>query len=227
MSDQVESDDNAEQAKRRQIPGDLVYTTTPGVLRTALNAIIRAEQPERFSLDFLNTVLGVKGGSGNQQLPVLKRLGFLRPDGAPTEIYSKFRSDGARGSAAYDALKTGYNSLFQRNTHVYRATAEEVRDLIVQITGLKRDDAIVGNISSTFEVVRSFIPQNFVGGALIKAHSGEEEEESPRKEPAQAPAAPGIGLAYNINIVLPPSNSIETYNLIFRSLRENILDWQK
>lgn len=62
---------------RRRIPGNLPYTTSSGVLKTALDKIPDAEKPEVFSTDFLATVLGVRGGPARPIPPILKSTGLL------------------------------------------------------------------------------------------------------------------------------------------------------
>jgi hypothetical protein len=48
---------------RKVIKGNLPYTPSPGVLKKALDGIITASQPERFTSNFMDTVLRVSGGS--------------------------------------------------------------------------------------------------------------------------------------------------------------------
>ena len=76
-------DEKKEKPKRtrRVIKGNLTYSTTPGKTRDVLNAIIPAERPDKFSQNFLNDTLHQTGGSANQQIGVLKSLGFLDSGG--------------------------------------------------------------------------------------------------------------------------------------------------
>jgi hypothetical protein len=43
-----------EPKKTREIPGNLPYTTSFGVLKKALDGIINAERPDKFSGDFMD-----------------------------------------------------------------------------------------------------------------------------------------------------------------------------
>lgn len=212
--------------QRREIPGNLAYTTTPGSLKSVLDALIKAEVPEKVTQDFVSTVLGLKGGSAAQQIPVLKRLGLVSAEGKPTERYSRFRSDTNRSAAALEALRAGYQTIFQKNTFAHKLSEGELRDLVAEITGLKKTDPIVGYICGNFDRVRSYITDKNVkldqeGGETLQQHI--EQPQSHTSSGLQN----SLGLNYVINIVLPHSNSIETYNLIFRSLRENIIDWSR
>lgn len=212
-------------AQRREIPGNLVYTSTPGSLKSVLDAIIKAEVPEKVTQDFISTVLGLRGGSAAQQLPVLKRLGLVSAEGTPTDRYRRFRSDTNRSQAALEALRAGYASIFQKNTYAHKLGDAELRDLVAEITGLKKADPVVGYICGNFERLRSFITDKTVGGeTTISPEASAGMVEAPSISSGQS-SLPPLGLNYVINLVLPHSNSIETYNLIFRSLRENIIDW--
>jgi Family of unknown function (DUF5343) len=213
-------DGSKTKAARKVIKGNLPYTQAPGVFKKTLEGIITAGQPERFTSNFMDTVLGVSGGSSRYVPPLLKKMGFLTSDGAPTELYTSFRTEGSRSSAAYTGLKNAFAELFQRNEFIHKANEAEVRDNIVAITGLTKSDVYVNYIWSTFKALRDFI-------------SGDPATQ-PKPEPAttvsQTPSpaivaggSTRIGLVNNINIVLPESTNINVYNLIFQSLRANLL----
>ncbi len=216
-------------AQRREIPGNLLYTTTPGSLKSVLDAVLKAEVPDRFSKDFIAQVLGIKGGSAAQQISVLKRMGLVGTDGTPTERYSRFRSDMDRSGAALESLRSAYQAVFQKNEFAHKLSDTELKDVVAQITGLKKTDPIVAYMVNTFEKIRSFITDRNVS---LAADDHKATNANPPPENHNVPAGNHngtsiSGLNYVINITLPQSNSIDTYNMIFRSLRENILDWQR
>ena len=70
----------------------LPYLSTPGSLNRALEKIREASTPEKVTQDFVQTVLGIKGGSGTAIIPFLKKIGMVASDGTPTELYKQFRS---------------------------------------------------------------------------------------------------------------------------------------
>lgn len=95
----------------------LPYMATPGTISKVLDKIIEAKTPERFTIDFLGTKLGFKGGSSRPIIPLLKRIGFLTEDGTPTEVYRRFRTESSRGAAMAEALRIGYREAFERNEY--------------------------------------------------------------------------------------------------------------
>jgi hypothetical protein len=209
--------------KKREIKGGLPYSTAPGAFKKALDGIIVAERPDRFSNDFMVTVLKVSGGSARPVPPMLKKMAFITSDGTPTDLYSKFKSDSARGQAALDGLKNAYAEMFRRNDFIHRADEATVKDLIVEITGLKKSDGIVRMMSQTFEAIRSFADKASSpssDGTVVGVSNDEGKEGRPKH---RQNAAGGLGLSYHINIILPETENIAVFNAIFRSLRENIL----
>ena len=66
------------------------YMTAPGTLTRALQQIKTAAVPDRFTHDFMENTLTLKGGSARPVIPFLKRTGFLAGDGSPQNCTSGF-----------------------------------------------------------------------------------------------------------------------------------------
>jgi len=213
----------------RRIPGGLTYLTAPGTLKSVLDKIVSASQPDKFTQDYLATVIGLSGGSARAVLPILKRVGFLQSDGTPTALYAKFRTESGRPEAAYGALRTGFAEIFRRNEHAYAATDSKLTDLIVEITGLTRDDPTLRAIRGTYRVFTGYLPSGFVATDVGREKPADDQEDVPElasvggTERRERVGSAPYGLSYQINIVLPESKDVEVYNLIFKSLRDNLL----
>ena len=211
--------------KRRSIPGDFSYTPTYGKLRLALENIIKAERPEVFNKDFVATYLGVSGGSATPIPPILRRMGFLGADNRPTELYAKFQNDTQRPAAALDGLKRAFSELFKKNTYAHSLTEDEIKNILVEITGLKKNDSIISQIYGTFDALRHYVPKNFTGASDSGGAPASDAGLSGSGEPdAKAiSSAGGFGLSYHINIVLPETKDVAVFNAIFQSLKQNLL----
>jgi Family of unknown function (DUF5343) len=142
----------------RKIPGNLPYLTASGTLKKALDRLSEASRPDRFSYDFLENILKLKGGSARATIPILKRTGFLSSDASPTELYARFRTDGGRGAAALQALRIGFPEIFRRSEYAHLVDDAKLRDIIVEITGLKGSDTVAQAIKATFNVFKAYIP---------------------------------------------------------------------
>jgi Family of unknown function (DUF5343) len=127
-----------------------------GSIPKILAKIIESQQPERFTQDFLATKLGFGSGSARAVIPLLKRLGFLSSDGVPTPLYSRFRNPEGRGAAMAQAMRTGYSQIFERNEYAQDLPKDKLKNLLVEITGLKSNDATVACVVGTFESLKSY-----------------------------------------------------------------------
>jgi hypothetical protein len=212
---------------RREIPGNLPYMSAPGSLKRVLDKIIEAQRPDKFTVDFLENVLKMTGGSARATIPILKRLGFLSSDGTPTEIYSRFKTDSGRPSAALHALKNGFGEVFKRSEYAHSADDSKLHDIVVEITGLPKSDQVVSAIRGTFKILKGYIPpgvQPVYEAEQARAESPEDiRQEFEEKEVRRNRGGNGINLAYNINIVLPETSDLTVLNAIFRSVKENLL----
>lgn len=218
--------DKSKSEPRRTIPGNFSYTTAAGVLAKVVAKLIVSERPPRFTTDFLGSVLGSTGGSSRPIIPILKKAGFLRSDGVPTEIYAQFQSETKRANAALEALKTGWPELFRRNQYAHRLERKPTEDLFVEITGLKRDDPTFRAIISTYYVFQEYAKD------ATGLEEGSESAESPSsasptspdgRDDDHRPVGLKLGLVNQVSIVLPETTDINVYNAIFRSLKENLL----
>ena len=225
-------------SNRRQPPGmahlnrsannfmadNLPYLATPGTAPRALEKIKAAATPERFTTDFVNTVLGFKGGTGAALSPFFKRLGFVASDGTPTELYKRFRNPSSTKQAAAEAFKTGYRALYERNEYIHKATDEDLKGAIVEVTGREADSQVVSLVFSTIKALKPFCDFDAKGSSPTK-DAGKPDDQSSGKEkvPPHEKGGMGLNLAYSINLHLPASDDIKVFDAIFKSLKENLL----
>lgn len=218
--------DASKPKKAREIPGNLPYLTASGTLKKVLDKLIEAQRPEKFNHDFLENVLKVTGGAARATIPIMKRMGFLTSDGTPTDIYSKFKTDSGRPMAALQALRNGYVEIFKRSEYAYKVSDEKIRDIVVEITGLEKNDAVTRAIKGTYNVVRGFIPPDFEENQTPVDTGSTTENETTEENDLLLNQNNQMGrmhLAYNINIVLPETSDLNVLNAIFKSLKENLL----
>jgi hypothetical protein len=195
-----------------------------GLVPKILDRIIEAQQPERFTQDFLSTKLGFGSGSARAFIPLLKRIGFLSTDGVPTALYAKFRNEDSRGAAMAQALRAGYKEFFERNEYAQDMPKDKLKNLVVEMTGAKPTDSSVASIVGTFENLKKYakwdvIPAAALANENIKVLSPGEISHEVRQPAANG----GLNLSYTINLNLPETSDIEVFNAIFRSLKDNLL----
>lgn len=207
----------------------LPYINAYGNIGKALERIKVAATPDRFSQDFLQNKLGMKGGSSRPLIPLFKRIGFLAPDGSPTNLYKQFRNSDLSGGAMAKALKIGYAPLYEMDEGVHKLDAGKIKNLVVQATGSEASAPSVRSTVKSFEALREYADFD---AAPDEEEQGEEEVGGDEDGDVQLdeggsgdglPLAGGVNLGYTINLHLPATSDVGVYNAIFRSLRENLL----
>ncbi|MBY9066512.1 DUF5343 domain-containing protein [Hyphomonas sp. WL0036] len=208
----------------------LPYVTAPGNIPRALDAIKTAATPPKVTQDFVKTILGIPGGSGDQMTTFLKRIGFANTDGTPTNLYTKFRNTGTSKKAVAAAIRQAYAPLYVRNEYMHELSTDELEGLIVEETGQAADSNVVGLISSAIANLKKYAD-------FSETHTASDQEEAASSAkssndfnislpPAHAsPGHQGIGLnlGYTINLNLPATTDIAVFNAIFKSLKEHLL----
>ena len=205
----------------RASPSDskIPYVFAYGNISKALEKIQEAAAPSRFTQDFLGTKLGLKGGSARPVIPFLKKIGFLGSDGAPTELYVRFRNKAESGAVAATALRKGFAGLFEINEYVHELKDSELKGVVIQATGLAPSSSTVNAIVGSFNALKKFarfdedLPQKTE--TKLKSETPELRAETPTERT--------ISLGYTINLHLPATSDIAVFDAIFKSLREHLI----
>jgi hypothetical protein len=109
----------------------LPYVVQPGSIKKILEKVREAKTPDRFTTDFLDTKLGFRGGNYRQFIPLAKKLNLLNSDGTPTELYKAFRNPTTAKASIAEAMKSGYQELFDRNEYAGNLSKEDLKGLVV------------------------------------------------------------------------------------------------
>lgn len=202
----------------------LPYLASPGSIKTALERIRAAATPDRVTGDFITTKLQIKGGTGAALVPYLKKIGFVASDGAPTELYRRFRNQTIGGTAVADAIRIGYAPLGQVNEYFYELQDQDLSNLILQVTGLDHDNQVAKLIFSTLKTLKSFADFNKSPLEETQAKSDVVQfTHAPVQIGASSDKKIGLNLAYTINLNLPATADQAVFNAIFKSLKEHLL----
>ena len=158
-------------------------------------------------------------------------MGFLRSDGTPTDLYSRYRNPGQRGAAMAEAIKSGFAEVYERNEYAHELPREKFRDLIVEMTGLQKGNSVVSGIVGTFFALKALadfeasiehqVPIQAPRSRSTKAEAQIESAENNLEDIENQEF--GLNLSYTINLNLPETTNIDVFNAIFKSLRENLL----
>ncbi len=138
------------------VADNLPYLPAPGSIKGALEKIRDASVPERVSFDFVSTKLLIKGGTGKAVLALLKKIGMVTQDGIPTDLYKQFRNRNSGGAALATAIKRSYSALASVNEYFYLLKDSDLKNLIIQVSGLDKDNKIIGLMFSTLQNLKAY-----------------------------------------------------------------------
>jgi hypothetical protein len=216
------------------------YVSGPGNLVQAINHF-RNSFPSKVNADTLKK-LGYAPKNESYVLNVLRHLELIDDDGNKTEKAAKafnLHQDSAFHEAFGEIVKGAYSDLFELHGEGSWTLSSE--SLISFFRTHDQTTAIVGQRqASTFRLLAAYagygdIPEpkatkKAAPKAKKKATALKDEEES-AKTYTPAPTIPpatvpnnNIGLTVRIEINLPAGGDKETYDAIFKSIRENLLN---
>jgi hypothetical protein len=196
-------------------------------LEAILQKIIEGTAPNKFTNAHLKSI-GFKSSNDMGVIGLLKDLGFLTADGAPTQRYHDYRDKSRSKTVMADALREAYEDLFHINekpTNSDKAaiegkfkSAHNATDRVASEQG-KTFFALL-KLADLDGAVRKRGPQKEPDPLLkVSPPRDEKREISPDRHMSSI-----TGLRYNIEIHLPPTKDVEVYNAIFKSLKEHLLE---
>jgi hypothetical protein len=207
------------------------YLVTTKNLESFFNSLITAKAPSTFTQKFLE---GLEFKSTNDRLYInlLKNLGFLDANGAPTERYFKFLDQSQSKKILAEAIEEAYSDLFAVNVKANELSAADVKNKLRTLTQGKPSDNVLGLMANTFKALANYA--EWAAEAPKKAPKKETgkpseaeappAEEKPKEESAEDPAVRlhKAQLHYNIQIHLPESRDQAVYDAIFKSLKQHL-----
>lgn len=187
-----------------------------------LGSLQAAQAPPKLTISFLGD-LGFKSSSDRLIINVFKALGFLTPDGAPTDRYFRWLNQAEAEAVMAEGLRDAYADLFQLHKHAENLSRTEVRNKFRTLTQGKASDAVLDKMVTTFFALAKHAD-------FDAAPPPAEAVETPAEEAAATPTAPvGVapvalgGLVYSIKIHLPETRDPAVYDALFRSLKIHLL----
>jgi hypothetical protein len=213
------------------------YLTSTKNIEAIFNAIQSAKAPPKFTQRFLED-LGFQGAADRLIINMLKTLGFLSPDGSPTQRYFEFLDQSQAGRVLAQSLEDAYADLYQLNRNAHALPRQDLIGKIKTLTQGQASDAVVGKMATTFTSLAGLAdfraaqaaPQN---GGVVTETAPERASDADGASPPEAGSdqplplrSAGVtlgGLVYNIELHLPDSRDPAVYEALFRSLKTHLL----
>ncbi|HLH64360.1 MAG TPA: DUF5343 domain-containing protein [Solirubrobacteraceae bacterium] len=212
------------------------YLTSVKNVEAVFNAMRAAKAPPKFTQRFLED-LGFKSTADRLFINVFKALGFLTPDGAPTDRYFEFMDQTQSGRVLAEALEEAYADLFQLRRDAQNMERSELRGRLKTLTQGQVSDAVIERMAMTFQALAKLAdfgaPRSQQGAARDQASEevvdagAFENGSGPTRPPAPLPTgADGLrlgGFVYNIELHLPESRDPAVYEALFKALKAHLL----
>lgn len=209
-----------------------IYAQIPKFLET-----LRAgTAPPTFNRQFIKDI-GFKSSNHHAFIPLLKGLNFLSDNGTPTERYKQFLDASRWRVVLAEGVLEAYSDIFVlkgkptdsdlamiqgkfKSTYNLSETQAD-RCARTFLALLKLSDPKTISQDRTPDPATNDSENNNASDAV--ADSGNNEVVGNGKVKSRDMPKP-IGLHYNIQIYLPATKDVETYNAIFKSIKEHLID---
>lgn len=180
------------------------------------------QAPERFTNQLLKD-WGFSSTNDRAFVPLLKALGFLTPDGKPTQRYNDYRDHSRSKPLLTEGLREAYGDLFLIKEHPTNADRGAITGKFKSFHNVS--DHVAGLMAKTFLGLLPLADLSKQGSVIPAAIPTTPHPVPTSENKRGASSRVGVaGLHYNIQIHLPATKDVEVYNAIFKSLREHLLN---
>lgn len=210
------------------------YLVTTKNLDSILNTILTAKAPERFTNKFLSD-LGFTSSNDRLIIGVLKAVGMLDDNNAPTQRYFDFLDQTQSKNVLAEGIKEAYEDLFNLRIDAQNMTSEEVKNKLKTLTQGQKSEKVISLMSMTFKALCEYADwqkteisilkkkekQTILEGSITgdtKIIDGKKQQEMLKSDRLNQ-----VGLHYNIQIHLPETRDMAVYDAIFQSLKKHLI----
>jgi hypothetical protein len=202
------------------------YLVTAKNAEAFFNAIQGAKAPERFTTKFLKD-LDFTSSNDRLYIGVLKGLGFLDENGAPTDRYFAFLDHSQSGRVLTEALREAYDDLFALNRQAEKMSLDEVKGKLRSLTQGQKSENVINWMANTFKGLADLADWSAPAIPIEEREKRQEKrDEGIKDQPPPLPplggSSPALGLHYNIQLILPDSRDQAVYDALFASLRRHL-----
>jgi Family of unknown function (DUF5343) len=201
------------------------YVQVYGQLGDIFKKICDGQAPSKFSIQHLKDI-GFASSNFRAVIPLLKALGFLSPDGTPSQRYSDYRNSAQSRKVMGEALRDAYGDLFTIKASPTAADRALIEGKFKSTHNATPNTAkLMGSTFYALLALADLSPGESSSGAKKIEQKKEEVSvtaglDSSAKESSKHRPT----LHYNIQIHLPATKDVEVFNAIFKSLKEHLLD---
>lgn len=185
------------------------------------NKIRDGQAPEHFGQQLLKD-WGFTSSNDKAFIGLLKALGFLSPDGKPTQRYTDYRDHSRSKVVMGEAIREAYGDLFFIKSPPTPSDKGAIEGKFKSFHNVSSN--VAGLMTKTF---LALLPLADLSETKPKNEMKVENVATVEQPPANQTLgahANAVGLHYNIQIHLPATKDVEVYNAIFKSLRSHLFE---
>jgi len=189
--------------------------------------IVDGAAPKNFTQSHLKSI-GFTSSNDQPIIPLLKDLGFLSAEGAPTKRYLDYRDRSRSKAVLADALRETYEDLFHINENPSDTDRQAIEGKFKATHNVS--DEVASRQAMTFLALLKLADLK-ASTSSAKTGSDPAAIDEAKKPPEDLPPTgrPHVtrqlgGIRYNIEIHLPATKDPEVFNAIFKSLKAHLLD---
>jgi len=204
------------------------YVQVYGQLGEFFRRIAEGQAPSKFTTQYLKD-LGFGSSNFRAVIPLLKSLGFLTPDGTPTNRYLEYRSTARSKRIMAEAVREAYADLFTIKANPTDADRQLIEGKFRSVHNATPNTAklMASTFYSLLELADMSDPAT-LGPAKKDEHQKGTQPIAAVQPKVIADAAPlqhtRPTLHYNIQIHLPATKDVEVFNAIFKALKDHLLE---
>jgi hypothetical protein len=199
------------------------YVQVYGQLPELFGRISEGSAPDKFTTQHLKD-WGYASSNYRAVIPLLKALGFLSADGAPTSRYHEYRNTAQSKRIMTEAIREAYGDLFTIKAKPTNADRALIEGKFKSVHNASPTTAKL--MASTFYALLDLADLSASPEQKVEVKEASEEAAPPAVQATEnaAKVHNRPSLHYNIQIHLPATKDIEVFNAIFKSLKEHLLD---
>ncbi|QDV69424.1 hypothetical protein Poly24_31400 [Rosistilla carotiformis] len=194
-------------------------TQNTGNLQEFINGIPSRGVPDKVTNNHLEG-LGYKSKNDRAIITVLKFIGVLESNGAPSAAYKKLRNKHTAPSELAALIKIAYRELFKTYPDAQSKDGETLKTWFASHTSV--GEASVKNMAQTFTALCAIADFNGTPDIEHEEDDDSDEKPGPRKK-RRVRRQLDAQVAFNIQVQIPGEQSPEVYEAIFKNLGKYVL----
>lgn len=204
---------------------DFPYTQSYKKIPDFFAKIQSAAVPSKFTQKVLVETMEFKGTNDRPLLNILRSLGFIDASGVPTQTYYDYKNKEKASQIMGKCLKSCYATLYNKDESFHMLTESQIKGHFESTTGKESNNAVLIQMVKTFMQLKSIASFNTSQSDDVEQSSSANISVTSNPNSTYVPnsTSKDFVLTHTIVLNLPVSTDQKVYDVLFRSIKENLL----